>query len=324
MRRAPPYTWTMFRSALAILLAATLSAGPTSIGLISASGPLSVDRSTVWGNATVFEGTSIATEAASGDVALSNGVRLQLAAQSAAVIGANRAVLQKGSTQVNRASGGLTPREGGAYEVEARGLRIDAADGSRMLVALRAPNGVDVVALSGATRVMDRKGVLLASIQPGRSVAFAVPQEPEAGATTVTRAGCLLYKDMHFILHDDATNEVIEVNGPDLQLNVGKSVQVTGVPATTKPAVSIATSVMTVNNVAPRSTGGCLVIAQALDAQTQVPAAAAGPATAPPTAPAAAHTGLSAGAKAAIIIGIAAGGGAGAFLALKSKSSTSP
>ena len=302
----------MLRSALAIVLAATLAAAPASIGLVSAGGSLSVDRSTVWGNATVFEGTAIATDAASGDVALRNGVRLQLAAQSQALVGANRAVLEKGSGQVS-----------GAYEVDARGLRIDAAAGSRMLVALRAPDGVNVTALSGAARVMDRQGVLLASIQPGRSVAFAVPQQPAAsGGTTVTRAGCLLYKDMHFILHDDATNEVIELNGSDLQLNVGRSVQVTGVPTTAKPAVSIATSVMTVNNVAPQSAGGCLVAAQALDAQTQVPTAGTNPSAAPAAA-APAHTGLSSGAKAAIIIGIAAGGGAGAFVALKSKSSTS-
>lgn len=307
------------RSLIASSLVATLAAAPVSIGapaaigMASASGPLTVDRASTWGNATLFEGTSVATAGASGDLALRNGVRIQLAAQSQAVIGANRATLEKGAGQISARQ---------AYEIEARGLRIAAGAGSRMLVALNASNEVQVTALAGKASVSDRNGLLLAAIPQGRGVAFAMPQTP--GPTEVTRKGCLLYKDMHFILHDDATNEVIELNGSDLGLNVGKSVQVTGAPTTVKPAVSIATSVLNVSNVAPQSAGGCLVIAQALDAQTSVPTAATTP-TAPSssTAPLA-KTGMSAGAKTAIIITvIAAGGGVGAYFALKNKKSTS-
>jgi hypothetical protein len=304
------------RSLVASLLVASLAAAPTSIGLISASGPLTVDRAAAWGNATLFEGTSVATADASGDLALRNGVRIRLAAQSQAVIGENRARLEKGASQISARQ---------AYEVEARGLRIAAGAGSRMLVALNAPNEVQVTALAGKASVSDRDGVLLAAIPQGRGVAFAMPQEPAPtpGPTEVTRKGCLLYKEMHFILHDDATNEVIELNGQDLGLNVGKSVQITGAPTTVKPAVSIATSVMNVNNVAPQSAGGCLVVAQALDAQTSVPTAAAPSTPTSSTAPLA-KTGMSSGAKAAIIIGvIAVGGGVGAVLALKGKKSTS-
>jgi hypothetical protein len=280
---------------------------------------LTVDRSPIWGNATLFEGTSVVTAEASGDLALRNGVRIQLAAQSQAVIGENRAVLEKGSGQISA---------GQAYEVQARGLTIHGDAGARMRVALHASNVVEVTALLGKANVSGVGGVLLAAVPPGRAVAFAMPQQAgPAGSATVMRAGCLLYKDMHFILHDDATNEVIELNGPDLGLNVGKSVQITGTPVAAKPAVKIATAVMTVSNVAPRSTGGCLVTAQALDALTQVPSAAPAPpataAAAPPVAPAA-STGMSGGAKAAIIIAIAAGGGAGAYVALKPKKSTSP
>ena len=303
------------RSFIASLLVVTLSGAPVSIGLISANGPLTVNHAAAWGNATLFEGTSVATAEASGDLALRNGVRIQLAAQSQAKIGEAQEVLEKGSSQVNAKQ---------AYEVQARGLKIAAPAGSRVMIALKQANSVEVTAVAGGARVSDHAGLLLASIQPGRGVAFALPQDQPAsaapGATAVQRAGCLLYKDMHFILHDDATNEVIELNGSDLALNVGKSVQITGTPTTTKPAVSIATSVMNVNNVAPRSTGGCLVIAQALDAQTQVPGAA-GAGAAPPPNPPAANTGLSTTAKTLIIIGVAGAGGIGAALALKGSSS---
>ncbi len=304
----------MLRIVIASLLAASLAAGPASIGLISASGPLTVDRASAWGNATLFEGTSVATAEASGDLALRNGVRIQLAAQSQAVIGESREVLEKGVSQVSVRQ---------SYEVQARGLRIAGEAGARMLVALNSSNGVEVTALAGKASVSDHAGLLLAAIQPGRSVAFAMPQDQPPGPTTVTRAGCLLYKDMHFILHDDATNEVIELNGPDLALNVGKSVKISGVPTTSKPAVSIASGVMTVTSVSPQSAGGCLVAAQSLNAQTQVPNAASPTAPSQTTAPVA-HNGMSAGAKAGIIIGIAAAGGIGAYFATKSsKSSTS-
>jgi hypothetical protein len=305
----------MPRGLIASLLALSLSGAPSAIGLISASGPLTVDRSPIWGNATLFEGTSVATADASGDLALRNGVRIQLAAQSEAVIGQSRAVLQKGSSQISAAQ---------AYEVQALGLRIHGEAGARMRVALNSSHGVEVTALSGKASVSDQGGLLLAAIPQGRAVAFAMPQQ--AGPSSVMRTGCLLYKDMHFILRDDATNEVLELSGPDLAANVGKSVRVTGTPTAGKPAVSVASAMMTVTNVAPQSAGGCLVAAQALDAQTQVPSAAASAASTPTpaTAPVAAHTGMSGGAKAAIIIVVAGGGGAGAFLALKSKKSTSP
>jgi hypothetical protein len=105
-------------------------------------------------------------------------------------------------------------------------------------------------------------------------------------------------------------------------------VQVRGTASGNKPAVSIATSVLNVAAVAPQSQGGCLVVATALNAQTEVPRGAvpgaSGQSTAAPAAKASGG-GLSTGAKAAIIIGVAAGGGAGAAIALSGKkSSTSP
>jgi hypothetical protein len=100
----------------------------------------------------------------------------------------------------------------------------------------------------------------------------ALPQERSL-SISVTHSGCMLYKDTHFILHDDATNEVIQLNGFDLNLNVGNSVQISGIATTVKPAVAIATGVMNVTSVSPRSAGGCLAIAQQLNAQTQSPSA---------------------------------------------------
>jgi hypothetical protein len=150
-----------------------------------------------------------------------------------------------------------------------------------------------------------------------------------AQAGTVTRTGCMVYKDGRFLLQDQTTQEVIELNGPDLATNVGNRVDVRGTVATARPTIPVATVVLNVASVAPRAQGGCLSVASALDARTDVPATAAAPATGPAKPaqpvpqPSAQGGGLSTGAKVAIIAGVGGGAGAGIYFATKKKS-TSP
>ena len=154
----------------------------------------------------------------------------------------------------------------------------------------------------------------------------------QATAGQTVHAGCMVYKNGRFLLQDQATQEVIELVGPDLGANVGNRVEARGAASSARPSVVPATSVMTVASVAPQSQGGCLSVAAALDARTDVPAVAPGsptPAAAKTPAPTstsgpAVHTGMSTGAKVAIVAAVA-GGGAGAALALGGgKKSTSP
>jgi hypothetical protein len=160
---------------------------------------------------------------------------------------------------------------------------------------------------------------------PFKGAAFQAAQ----GQTVHT--GCMVYKDGRFLLQDQTTQEVIELSGPDLAANVGNRVEARGAASSTRPSVAPATSVMNIASIAPQSQGGCLSVAAALNARTDVPAAAAttspGPAGAKPPGGTsqgpAAHTGMSTGAKIAIVAAIG-GGGAGAALALKGgKKSTS-
>jgi hypothetical protein len=164
----------------------------------------------------------------------------------------------------------------------------------------------------------------MAAIPAGRTMSFAM----QASATgTMTRTGCLLYKDGHFILQDENTQEISELTGINLAANVGNRVEVTGTAAEAKPSVAIATVVLNVSTVTTKSQGGCLSVASALDAKAEAPAAAG---ATPPSSPTPAATapktggGLSTGAKVAIVA-VIAGGGVGAALALAGKkSSTSP
>jgi hypothetical protein len=288
------------------------------IGVVTASGHFILDRSEVWGNATLFDGGKIETGAASSEAALRNGVKIQLASASSATVGENQLTLTKGTGQVSATED---------YQVTAGGLAIRSASGaSRVRVAWLAGGAVEVTTLSGAARVASRTGLVLASIPAGRRMDFAM----QAATGVVTRTGCLLYKDGKFLLQDQNTQEVLEIRGDNLATQVGNRVTITGATSALRPTLVIASGLLNASTVTLQGTGGCLSVAAVLDAQTEVTNPVAGnapdqPAAAPAKAPAPTpKTGMSTGAKVAIIA-VIAGGGAGAAIALAGKkSSTSP
>jgi hypothetical protein len=301
----------LFSKIVAMIAVASIASGGTPvIGLITASGHFTVERSRVWGNSTLFDGAMVETDTSSSQLALATGAKVQLAAGSRAHVWSNRVQLEKGVGQL---------ADAGSYEMDAAGLKISAGESNgRLRVALG--SRTEVAALSGPARVSTSSGLLLATIPAGRSMAFA----PQAAQGIITRTGCLLYKDGHYILQDDNTQEVVEVNGRDLAPSLGNHVQVTGTAGGTKPAVSIATLVVNATAVTTQSSGGCLSSATALNAQTQLPANAGGagqPAASPSSAPRPSGGGMSTGAKIAIV-GAIAGGGAGAAIALSGKKSS--
>ena len=301
---------------LCSLLTAGAWAASRPIGIITASGHFTLDRSQVWGNATLFSGERVETGTASSQATLRNGVTIQLASASSASVSENRLTLWKGAGQV------AAPE---SYEIQAGGLAIRSAGGTgRFLVGWSAGGEIEVSALTGSARVANAgSGLVLASIPAGRRMNFAL----QAGAAgTVTRTGCLLYKDGHFLMQDQNTQEVIELLGQNLAANLANRVTVTGTASSAKPTLNIATSVLNVTNLVAQQQGGCLSVAAALDAQTTITNVPAAP-NAPPSPGApkpplpSANTGMSTGAKVAIG-GLVVGGGVGAALALTGKKSS--
>jgi hypothetical protein len=291
---------------LFVIISAVAIAATPAIGIVTASGHFTLDKSRVWGNATVFEGSVVETGSASSEIALRNGAKLQLAKDSRARILSDRVVIEKGVGQVSAPE---------TFEVIAANLRIHST--GRLRVDLG--RTVQIASLLGSTRVSSASGMLLAAIPAGRTMSFP----PQAADGTVTRTGCLLFKDNHYIMQDENTQEVVELSGGlNLNAQVGNRVEITGAASSAKPAVSIATLLVNVAAMTPKSSGGCLSVAASLNAQTEV-TAAANPAQPAAEAPKSGG-GMSTGAKVAIIVAIA-GGGAGAAIALASKKgSTSP
>jgi hypothetical protein len=305
--RTDPILFTVIPKTLflSVVISALANAASPAIGIVTASGHFTLDRSQVWGNATVFEGSIVETGAASSEIALRNGARLQLARDSRARILSDRVVMEQGIGQISGPE---------SFEVNAANLRIHTTGRLRVNMG----DGVQIASLLGSARVLSASGMLLAAIPAGRTMSFP----PQAANGTVTRTGCLLFKDNHYILQDENTQEVVELSGgQNLNAQLGNRVEITGAASSVKPAVSIATLVVNVAGVTPKSSGGCLSVASTLNAQTEAPNA---------PAEAAAQTaktggGLSTGAKVGIIVAIAGGGAAAAIvLATSKKSSTSP
>jgi hypothetical protein len=301
-----------------MLAGSVVFAGTPAIGIVTASGHFMLENSVVWGNSTLFDGSTVETGQASSSLALRNGVKIELGAASKANVFADRAILERGVGVI-----------AGVYEIDAAGLKIKSS-GARLRVAVS--DRVEVDAVSGTARVSTSAGLLLASIPAGRSMNFSM----QAGSTgAVTRTGCLLYKDGHFILQDEYTLEVSELSGGDavmrdLRTNAGNRVQISGGTTSAKPAVAAATISINVVLVTAKSTGGCLSVAATLDAQTEAPAGAGKAVAAGAAAGAAAGgaagaaAGLSTGAIIGIVAAVAGGGAAAALVATHSKSSTSP
>ncbi|MEN6532128.1 MAG: hypothetical protein ABFD60_12845 [Bryobacteraceae bacterium] len=233
--------------ALCLLLAAgTLSfnyASTASIGMANATGSFQLDRATVTGNATVFDGTLVETKTVPSSLSLDGGAQVQLGTASRGKVYRGRLVLEQGQTRVRRASG---------LRVEALNLRIVPESGA--LVTLGGDERVRVEATSGAVRVTSSEGVLLANLASGAALDFQ-PQAAGAAAP-VTVTGCLVQKNGHFFLTDSTANVTFEVRGTGLQEAAGHSVEITGASLRDESPAAGASSVIRAAKVV-RGSGSC-------------------------------------------------------------------
>src|SRR5258705_13295994 len=130
---------------LCSLLTASAFAASRPIGIITASGHFTLDRSQVWGNATLFSGEKVETDTASSQATLRNGVTIQLASASSASVSENRLTLWKGASQV------AAPE---SYEIEAGGLALRSSSGPGRLRVAWSPGGeIELSGLAGRARV---------------------------------------------------------------------------------------------------------------------------------------------------------------------------
>jgi len=271
------------RCSIILLLAGVLVsslAAPPAIGIATARGSFRVDNSPVQGNATLFEGTTVETSAVSSSLWLKAGSQVVVGAASRTQIFTDRMVLEKGEGKMAYA-----PR----YRLEALNLRIlPDSEGAGARVVLREPGRVSVTALTGQIRVTTSDGLLLARLEPGRSLEF----QPQAGgaAGPLAVSGCVSAAGADFFLTEQTANVNFELRGDDLARFVGHRVEVVATELREAGPVGGAARVIRVSKITGVA-GGC-------------PAPPAGPGI---------KAGRMSNSTKAVIAGVAIGGGAGAI-----------
>jgi len=289
---------------LALLVAGSLNlaVAANSIGQANANGSFRVDNASIWGNATLFNGNVVETNRAVSQLSLNDGTNVRLSSDSRAEVYQNRLQLDKGTSELKFA---------GAYEVDARTLRITpGAPGTVAQIQLPAGKKVEVAALGGEVRVTNASGVLVAQVAPGQALEFEPPAAGASAATVVV--GKMFRRGDRLGLVDETTNVTLEIQGEDLEKEIGKRVQATGVETGAAPGIPGATGVLRVTEV--KRLSGRAAARTAAGEQTAEPADAStgGGATAGSTAGTAAAVSVK---TIAIIGGVAVAGAAGGLYA---------
>jgi hypothetical protein len=211
----------LVQTAISAILAGNLAGLPAAtpiIGVVSASGGFSMNNASVRDNATVPEGSTIETEKTSSVLHLLGGTRVELGLLSRGRVYRDRLMLEKGVADVK----GSNP-----FRVEALSLRIAPShrDGFGR-VAFVNEGTIEVAAVSGGLRVTSAEGVVIADLAPGMALAFRPQAEATARNTTLT--GCLKKIENRYLLTDETSNVVFEVQGFDAARMAGHRVQVSG------------------------------------------------------------------------------------------------
>jgi len=258
-----------------------LTAVPPSIGVVRSDGDFKVDGSTVRGNATLLEGSTVQTGGTQSRIQLSGGAEIVLSPASRVQVYRDHTVLQQGTQSV---------KNGERYRIDAATLRISLTDTHTLAeIVAKDSNRVSIAAREGSVDVRNGAGVLVATVRPGLALAF----DTQAGgtATASKMSGCLVTKGGKYLLTDSTTNVTVELQGSDAAKSAGHRVEITGlmVPdATPADGASQVIQVVTVDSVG----AACGQLMRASRGQSGGGAAGAG-------------GGLSTGAIAAIVAGVA-------------------
>jgi len=218
-----------------IAQAASPGLGAPIIGTVLAKGSFRLDNATVAGNATLFDGGTLETAAASSSVELSSGTRMTLGAGSRGRIFGDHVVLERGESRTDKAAG---------FHIEARGLRVIPETGSTSArVHLVGANTVEVATLTGSLRVLNSRGALVAELPQGAALAF----EPQNSSNLSARiSGCLENRGGHYVLTDETTNVSVELLGTGLNKDVGYRVEVSGSTDAAATPISSASQIIRV------------------------------------------------------------------------------
>lgn len=202
---------------------ASASGATNAIGTVSARGDVRVDGNAVWGNGTLFDGTTVETGQATATMRLDNGTEIMLAINSHGVVYGDHLVLLQGKTQLKTFS---TP-----FILEADGLRVVPTEPNALgIVSLGPANTVDIAAVAGDFRVVDNASLSVAHVSRGAAISFPATQSASApgGSPSIEVSGKATYENGNYFLTTDQGVKYQLVTGDELKRFTGKTVVVSG------------------------------------------------------------------------------------------------
>jgi hypothetical protein len=271
---------------LAFCLPALPAVSP--IGTVSSEGDITVGRTLIPRQATLYNGSTIITGGDSARLSLRDGTTVQLSPDAQATVHEGALSFERGTGQIDASN---------PYAIKVNSITIrSVSNPTRLRVSLAGDGSVKFASLAGDFALSAGAGKPLGSLAAGKIVTFA--DSKDAGASPPSQfQGCLARTKKQFLLHDDASKSTIALEADSIEAKPGDRVTVVGTKDSAASPVSGADQVVRVLRLTVDG-HGCSSTAAAAAAGT---AAAAGGA-------AAAATGLGTGAM--VAIGVAAAGAA--------------
>jgi hypothetical protein len=217
-----------------------LSGASSSIGIVRSYGEFRVDGAAVRGNSTLMAGDVVETMAMNTTINL-GATEVTLLPESRAALYNDHTTLQRGTTLVRGAS---------SHALEAGSLRIVGTSLHSLLeVGYSDRKLITILSHAGAANVFTSSGELLASLNPGGSLAFGPASEAAdsgSGQATanagVTLKGKLTKKNGEYFLTDGGKTYQIMSSTVNLDQYVGKVITVAGSIVTSSGAVPVVTA----------------------------------------------------------------------------------
>jgi len=220
----------------------------SSIGVVMTTGSAQIDGLQVPGTSAIFSGSLISSGDRSASLKFSDGTTAVMRPGAKLSVYREYSVLQHGVTMQS----GI-----GKHPIMANGLKISgAASNAVTLVGVRDASYLEVAAQEGETDVLAPSGELVAKVEPGKTLTFALSQ---AGADQIARTSLCGTLARNYQLTDDFNNVTYQLQGANLASFVGATIQVTGTVtnAGTTPQILSVTHIKKLSRpcVAPGSQG---------------------------------------------------------------------
>jgi len=279
-----------------------LSAATPGIGIAMSQGNIMINSSQSAGNATIFDGSTLETKAASSQVRLNGGAQLRLSSESRGTVYTDHVNLEKGSARI------------AGYSANANGLNVRADGGSSATVSMRDQGVVEIAALTGNVHIFNAAGMNVANLLPGRALDLR-PQDAGASAPS-SLTGCAAKAGANTLFTDETSNVTVQLRGSAVR--PGRRVQISGTMVPNATPASPATQVINVTSV--KNVGGPCKAGTAAAAAGGAAGGAAGAAAGGAAAGAAAGVSTTT----AIVAGVAAAAAAGTGIGVAATGTSNP